>query len=169
MNIAVLKYEFVTEKPAGIPDAWPAETRILGEGDSLPGPNWVQMTDVELAAHIAANQTTYDAWEDVYFAPTPDQIVTKSLRGAEVFGRTLIESFKKENVLAGITQAGKTKAVADYCHKLEHYLGTGSLYAAIDEIDVLLLTVALSGLSPFVTSTRLNDYKTKLQVYLGIS
>jgi len=170
MNLAVLKYQFITEKPANIPNEWPAETRPLSEGEPLPSQDWVQMTDVELAAHCATHQAAYDAWEDTYFAPTPDQIVAKSLRNAERFGKDLIEDFKKGNVLSGITQAGKTKAVADYCHRLEHYIGTGSLYAALAEIDVMLadITLPLLNLSPYVTTTKLNEFKAKIQAYLGM-
>lgn len=63
MNIAVLKYEFVSEKPAGIPDVWPAETKFLGESTTLPGENWVLMTEEELSDYLESHQTTYSNWE----------------------------------------------------------------------------------------------------------
>jgi hypothetical protein len=64
MNIAVLKYQFVTEKPVGIPDEWPAETINLGDSITLPGENWVLMTDSEYQDYITTNQSSYDTWFD---------------------------------------------------------------------------------------------------------
>lgn len=62
MNIAVLKYQYVSDKPAGIPDEWPAETIELGEGTTLPGQDWVLMTVEELATHIAAYKAAHDSY-----------------------------------------------------------------------------------------------------------
>lgn len=59
----MLKYQFLTEKPTGIPDVWPAETISLGESTTLPGVNWVLMTQEELTTYIINNKSTYDAWE----------------------------------------------------------------------------------------------------------
>lgn len=113
-------------------------------------------------------QTTLTSLVTSHVAMTSQEQVQVMIRNAEAFGDQLIEQFKIENILMGITVADKAKAVSDYCHKLNHYLSTGSLYAAMDEIDALQLTVALSGLSPFVTSARLSSYKTQIQSYLGI-
>ena len=64
MNIAVLKYEFVSNKPAGISDEWPAETIELGESTTLPGEDWVLMTQAQLTAHKATYQAAYDSYVD---------------------------------------------------------------------------------------------------------
>jgi len=64
MNIAVLKYEFVSNKPAGISDEWPAETIELGESTTLPGEDWVLMTQAQFTAHKAAYQAVYDSYID---------------------------------------------------------------------------------------------------------
>lgn len=62
MNLAVLKYQFVTNKPEGIPDSWPAETIELGNSTELPGENWVLMTKEEFDSHVADNKSDYDSW-----------------------------------------------------------------------------------------------------------
>jgi len=64
MNIAVLKYQFVSNKPVGIPDQWPTEIIDLGEDTTLPGEDWVLMTQAQLTAHKATYQATYDSYVD---------------------------------------------------------------------------------------------------------
>lgn len=63
MNIAVLKYQFVSDKPIGVPDVWPAETSFLGESTTLPGENWILMTEEELTTYLTSHQDTYNNWE----------------------------------------------------------------------------------------------------------
>lgn len=112
------------------------------------------------------------AFADNRFAsPTIQQIVDKKLQDAVAFGEAIMDEFAINNILAGITQYGKTKTVTDYCHKLSHYISTGSLYAAVDEIDNMLADTVnrgILGLSPFITDDVLNYYKTKMKTYLGI-
>jgi hypothetical protein len=71
----------------------------------------------------------------------------------------------------GITQVGKTRALIIYCHRLLHFIETGSLYAALDELEVLLADTSQSktDLSPFVTNDRLNAAKAALRSYLGLA
>src|ERR1700744_2478724 len=62
--------------------------------------------------------------------PTVKDIVSNAITNAATFGYELTVQFATENVIAGITPAGKTQAVADYVLNLNYYLKTGSLYAA---------------------------------------
>jgi predicted P-loop ATPase len=82
------------------------------------------------------------------------------------FGRTLVVDFAAENVLMGITQAGKTKAVADYLSDVSRYTQTGSLYEVISEIDRLIQEGLPSDLEPFITESRLIAFKQKIIDYL---
>lgn len=112
-----------------------------------------------------------DYWENVSeedFQQTIQEMVSTNINNAVIFGNKLINDAIVENVLLGITQLGKTKEVADYLHKLSHYLTTGSLYAAINEIDTLIAAGLPGNLSPFVTLSRLNNYKSQIQGYLGL-
>jgi len=100
--------------------------------------------------------------------PTSEEIVATSISKAAKFGLEIIDATTVENVLMGITQARKTAAVSNYCHKLIHYLQTGYLYAAVDEIDAMIAAGVPQDLSPFVTEERLTECKTKLNQYLGV-
>lgn len=84
------------------------------------------------------------------------------------FGKKLSIDFASDNVIGGITQAGKTKDVALYLRDLSYYLTTGSLYEAINEINILISDVVPEGLSPFVTESILQTFKQKIEDYLGI-
>jgi hypothetical protein len=119
--------------------------------------------------------TTEEQWEAAlapYSAapiiPTMQQIVEKKITDAKEFGDKLLNEFATENVLMGITQAGKTIEVTDYLHKLSHYMMTGSLYAALTEIDVILADTNRDHLAPFVTTERMEIYKDKIKQFLGL-
>ena len=101
------------------------------------------------------------------YNPTSD-IVKKTLNNAIEFGTRLLLDFATENILLGITQSGKTGAVTLYLHKLGHYISTGSLYEALNEIDALVAAGVDVTLAPFVTEARLLSYKTQIQEYLGV-
>ena len=102
------------------------------------------------------------------FNPTMQEIVTNKINDAIAFGNQLIIAASVENVLLGITQAGKTKEVSDFLNNMQVYLRSGSLYAAIDEINNLLESDLPSELSTYVSIARLNEYKTKIRTFLGI-
>lgn len=108
--------------------------------------------------------------EQIYNTPTADEqteALAKVIQKARLFGDATIAQFALENVAMGITQAGKTRAVADYCQKLQYYTSTGSLYAALEEIQELSQNTPAE-LAPFVTSARLSVYANKIKAYLGI-
>lgn len=113
-------------------------------------------------------------WRDltpqIYNSPTAEeqtQTLVKILDDAKAFGNALMVQFAMENIATGITQAGKTRAVADYCYKLQYYLSTGSLYAALEEINDKLDELPPE-LAPFITEARLIVYRNKIKTYLRI-
>lgn len=109
--------------------------------------------------------------EQVYSTPTVDEqteALAKVIQKARLFGDATIAQFALENVAMGITQAGKTRAVADYCQKLQYYMSTGSLYAALEEIQDIADNTPPE-LAPFVTPERLAVYTNKIKAYLGIT
>lgn len=129
-----------------------------------------QVTFVFLISLSSGQQTSLSNAVTAHVAMGPSELAEQAIINARKFGNDLAALFAKENVVMGITAAGKTRAVTDYCHKLEHYMTTGSLYAAIEEINSMIadITLPLLSLSPFVTTARLNTYKAKIQTYLGI-
>lgn len=102
--------------------------------------------------------------------PTADpmRFVNMLLQNAKGFCDSLMNGFTTENMAMGITQAGKTKEVADYLKDLQFYLNTCSLYAAMGEIQRMLDAGLPPELAPFITEARLNSYKSKIQTYLGL-
>ena len=112
----------------------------------------------------AIDLTAYNA----AIAPTPQEIVDKKISDAKTFGETILNEFSRDNVLVGITQAGKTEAVTRYLHFVQHYVETGSLYAAINEINIKLSEGIPENLAPFVTNDRMINFLNKIKIYLGI-
>lgn len=112
--------------------------------------------------------TYWNSLTSTSFNPTLTDIATAKINDAIGFGNEMIVQASVENVLLGITQAGKTKDVSDYLSNMQQYLRAGSLYAAIDEINSLMSQDIPSSISPFITLARLTSYKNKIQTYLEI-
>lgn len=90
--------------------------------------------------------------------------VEQIVRQAIAFGQNLLVEFSSENIIMGITQDGMTKQVRQAMSEIILAIQTGSLYDAIDEID-LIPAEAKDG--KYITDARLQEYKTKIQNYLG--
>lgn len=91
--------------------------------------------------------------------------VEKVIRAAIEFGQELLIQFSTENVILGITADGMTKTVRQAMTEIILALQTGSLYDAIDEIDNI---PAESKDGKYITDERLQEYKTKIEEYLGV-
>jgi len=91
------------------------------------------------------------------------EIVSKAIK----FGNDLVIEFASENIMMGITQAGKTKDVADYTADVMRYIQSGSLYEVIHEVDRLINEGIPQELSPFVTDQRMISFKNKILEYLN--
>lgn len=102
------------------------------------------------------------------FALTLKEIITKKLTDATSFGQSILVDAMVENIELGITQAGKTKQVSDYCENLIRYLQSGSLYAALNELEVLENQGLPPELEPFITQARLDSMKAKILAYVAV-
>ena len=89
------------------------------------------------------------------------------VQNAMNFFNQIMVTYAAENITMGITVYGKTKIVADYLSDVMRYGQSGSLYEVINEIDALIADTIPSELSPFVTQSRLEDFKAKINAYLG--
>lgn len=118
--------------------------------------------DYKLANNLDALIESFE--EELPVIPVDFAAIVKS---AIDFGNELIIGFAAENVSMGITQAGKTKAVADYLVNVTRYAQTGSLYEVINEINRLSDAGLPSELAPFITQTRLDAFKQKIVNYLS--
>lgn len=159
----VLLYDKKTNKPAGIPDQWPAETI---EAEQSPGVDWIEMSPAELEAHKDTHQAAYDArYVSTLPAPDPDAVYVQMVKNAKIFTESLINSSAANNIRFGITQTGKTKLIGDAVKDTLYYLQSGSLYAAMDAMDEIVITQEMA---PFITAEVLLMFKNKIRAYLGL-
>lgn len=87
------------------------------------------------------------------------------LRPAKKFAADLEEQFVAENIAMGITQAGKTDAVAAALVNVTTAIRSLSLYSALTAIAAVNITPELS---PFLTAPRLQAFANKIRAYLKI-
>jgi hypothetical protein len=138
-----------------------------------PGSQYILVDITNTSPQPTTGWTTTD--NVVFTAPvsasmSETEIVSDILQQAQYFGANMSLQFATQNMLAGITQSGKTIAVATYAQTLAYYLQTGSLYAAITEINTMIADTSSikTALSPFVTNSILYSYLNQIQAYLGI-
>lgn len=131
----------------------------------------VYFTSAISTADQTATNTYWSSLTSTSFAPTQAQQIQAAIQAAMTFGQQLIVQYSAQNVAAGITQAGQTQAVANYLGPMINYLITGSLYAAIDQINTYIADTSSTkiGLSPFVTNDILYSYLNQIQTYLKIT
>ena len=140
---------------------------------SLPAPYGKEpYVQYEIQDGTTPDQYIWDTDEVIidpnYVPPTPDyvSIGMDAVRNAVEFGQNMIIKFAGQNIALGITQVGKTKEVADYLSDVTRYIQTGSLYEVVSEIDRLISVGIPAELSPFVTETRLTEFKQEIMDYL---
>jgi hypothetical protein len=78
-------------------------------------------------------------------------VVRRKIEKAKILFERIATEFSTENVLMGITQAGKTKLIADTLKDVFYYGQTGSLYECLAAIDAIVITPEMS---PFLTEDR---------------
>lgn len=109
---------------------------------------------------------------DSIFSSHESNIFTKRyterlIKGAVKRGNEIFTEFAAENVAMGITQAGKTKAVADYLANVDRYMRSGSLYEVLNELTKLENEGFPSELAPFITSERIGRVRDMILSYLN--
>lgn len=148
-------------------------------------PNYVQYEIVDGTNENAYNwnPTTQEVEIDTeYVEPNiaVELIVKRRVTDAISFGRQLIIDFASENVLMGITQLGKTADVLAVITEnvilpnetrpinLKDAIESGSLYEAIKLVDYHISKMnEYTDLDPFITTTRLTDFKSKIEAFLA--
>ena len=95
-------------------------------------------------------------------------VVRNVIQDARNFFDDLLNNFAAENVLLGITQAGKTRDVADYLRDVMYYGQSGSLYEVLGVINQLQQAGYPTDLEPFITEVRMTLFKSKIEGYLGL-
>lgn len=91
--------------------------------------------------------------------------VFKRVEAAKTFGQGIISEFATENIMLGITQAGKTTDVRRATADIMSALQTGSLYDAMEEIKRVPFEEKDD---TFLTNDRLLKYLHRIEEYLDI-
>ena len=173
MFIAFKTHSTNPNKPDGMPNEWPRGTVVqLGPSSTAPDQSgeWIVMTELEFEGYKAIHRPAFNAYQQTVGAEQEAKgLVRKIVSEAISFGSNLIIDFATENVLMGITQAGKTKEVADYLADVMRYAQSGSLYEVLAEVNRLQTAGLPAELAPFVTTDRMNEFKLKIEQYLGIA
>ena len=102
--------------------------------------------------------TTHTSTESTY-----DSIKNSVLIPARELGQQIINDSATENIMLGITQAGKTSIVRKALREVVDCLVTGSLYDAIAEIRAIPQE---SYDSTFITPVRMLKIINKIETYL---
>ena len=118
---------------------------------------------------LSSSQEIYSGGLSLLDAVIPAQVSAQKnieiiIENAIQFGHKLVVKFAAENVLLGITQAGKTKEVRESTATIVSALQTGSLYDAIDECRNV---PAEDKDTTFVTDARLLGFVNEIEAYLG--
>lgn len=159
MNLAVKFYQD-DNNPQSLPDEWPSQVRELGESTELPEGEWTLMTLEEFEAHKAAHQAEYNTWKIAHSAPDMVTIVKNKILKAMDFGKNLMAEYGAKNILAGKSIAD-IKEITSRLATLQTLLTSGSLYCALDEMNNITA-------DELISQETINEFKTKLQNYLGI-
>jgi hypothetical protein len=139
----------------------------VSSSEALTGYTGMVLEGDELKVNAdTINETLLDGIISFHVPDYSKATVETIIKNAIYFGEELLVDFASDNVLMGITQAGKTKAVADYLSDVTRYMQTGSLYEVLNEIDRLKLEGLPVDLEPFITTARLDAFKAKIQEYL---
>ena len=117
----------------------------------LEGNEIVAIEDEELKAQLVQQDTL--------------RAITAAVAAAQTFGQKLMIEFAAENVMLGITQAGKTGEVLDKMAPTMAAMSSGSLYEAMDRAKAI---DPADYDSTFVTHDRLWSFINKIEAYLGL-
>lgn len=129
--------------------------------DSVPN-GAIRMTLDELISYKQANKDTYNTWiqTKVSTCTMIDKKVKKAINGVN----SVMSEFCAENIIMGITQAGKTKLIADALRDVFYYSQTGSLYEAKNALNAITI---VEEMSPFLTENRRQEVITKIDDLLS--
>jgi len=80
-------------------------------------------------------------------------------------GQMLIRKFIEENIMLGITEAGKTKVVRQAMREVTDCLNTGALFDAIDELRSIPAELK-DGV--FISDARILSYINEIEEFSGL-
>lgn len=140
------------------PDTLHASLAFLPGFDGLTSTD-TQVTVMFLQELSPANYALLEGIIEAHNSQDLAIIIKRKIERAKVRFDILATDFSTENVLLGITQAGKTKLIADTLRDTFYYGQTGSLYECLAALDAIVLTPEMS---PFLTEERKAAFRQKV-------
>lgn len=138
------------------PSYWIWKTEKCNQNDLVPQ-NAIRMSLEEIRQYKQSKKIILNSWsaQKTEYQTLADKKVKKAIKGAN----NLINKFCAENIVMGITQAGKTKLLADTLIDVFYYAQTGSLYECLSSLSSVQITAEMS---PFLTESRKLELQQKL-------
>ena len=184
-----LKMADQTKAQAVADSAFEYMTRAVEYAENKPASaeSMVAHTDGKFYPEVPIN-FDYSGWdadieESLQEHPqvTSEKYVDNVLLNAETFGKDTMKEFLRENVMMGITAAGKTAGVLGAFGEKLLLTGETRPVSFIETIEANSLTVSVklldkmiadisnySGLDPYITAPRLTAFRNKFATYLGL-
>jgi hypothetical protein len=139
--------------------------------ETVNGQDVYTVTDPNTEATFSVSFSTGTPQSNAYTTinAMPASVTPPAQTALQIY--TAAIQFAVANTMAGITQAGQTQAVMNYTADLAQCLSSGSLYAAMTDIEVMIADTSSTktSLSPFITNAILYSYLNQLQAYLGVT
>ena len=145
-----------------------APSELVPAGVSLYYPWMMEIVNHEQAESFMRKGfrvLTHEDYDAYLIAISPTLKIQEVIENAITYGNRLLVEFAAENVLLGITQAGKTSEVMNKLTSVSDAVSTGSLYEAVSRIKAIPLS---DYDSTFITMARLVLFANKIESYLGI-
>lgn len=184
MNLAVLLYEHAASNPDGLPDSWPSDVLELGDGTTLPGENWLLMTEQQFAQHKIDNMAAFHAWSVIRSVDQAPIKAVENVRKMVVqnigqFVLNMKTQMAAENISLGVSQAGKTGTMVGlmsmriqlqaepYPFSINDTLDNYALTQTCALIDYFMANMATYEVPNFFTADRLASYKAKILAFMS--
>lgn len=157
--VAVRKYKKLPGPPVGVPLEYPEKIVLLGSSQTPPdnSGDWLVMTDMECSQLKRSLKSQWNAYQASVAA---QKTVAARIKVAMAFGQNLMAEYGAQNVVSGKTTA-QVIAIANKLANLQQLLLSGSLYAALEEIE----NIATDDL---VTLATKNEFRAKIRKFLGL-
>lgn len=154
----LVAFKVYAQNPSGVPEGVPSSFPWMIE---YPASSDEAQTLMAKGFKVVSPEE-YDAYTKAVY---PYLKVQEVIEDAIIQGDKLLVEFAAENVLLGITQAGKTSEVMEKLASVNDAISTGSLYEAISRIKAIPVE---DYDTTFITQARLLTFIHKIEQYLGM-
>jgi len=157
--VAIRRFNKIPGAPVGVPLDYPEKIVYLGKSQTPPdnSGDWEVITEFACVNIKKALKTEWDAYQARVAA---QKYIATRITAAMAFGQKIMAEYGASNVYTGKTVA-EIKLIAAKLSTLQSLLLSGSLYVALDEIDLIEA-------DSLVTNEVKNEFKAKIRKYLGI-